>query len=151
MKKTFILFLLLFLLIPFVAFAQSRKTNADANQSWQKFFSTFSAAVKKRDGKALKTMMSSTVRYENELEGTPEDLIQSLDADKGDGWRVLQGAIASGAKLYKPVELMSGKKFYAAKNSMPCARAPCGYSALAVFALGKDDKWRLISFLYIEN
>ncbi len=58
MTKTRILFLLLFLLIPSLTFAQKSRSNLTAaNASWQSFYTTFLAAVKKRDTKTMLRMM----------------------------------------------------------------------------------------------
>lgn len=157
MKSTKIVTLFFALLLPLVTYAQtnataaSRSSNSQGEAEWTSFWEAFRTAVQKRDRVALKKMMASTVRYENELEGTPNDLFNSLDAEKGDGWRVLQGAIAKSVKPYRPVERRPGKKFHSVTNPMPCSKKPCGYSAMAVFALGSDNRWRWTDFLYIEN
>src|SRR5437868_2502895 len=58
MKMTTILFLLFLLLIPSLVVGQtSRSTDAAANKSWPKYYSSFRAAVRNRDRRSLETMM----------------------------------------------------------------------------------------------
>jgi hypothetical protein len=98
MKKTRTLSLMLFLLIPSLAFAQtSRSVNATANKSWQTFWRQFSAAVNKKDRAALKGLMVSEKDFDTGgAGGTRDDAIQELD--RLHGWRDLQKSIASGTE-----------------------------------------------------
>jgi hypothetical protein len=148
--KLLLLVLCLLLVSSSAANGQSSVTQ-EAEKSWSTFYSVFQAAVTKRDRVALKKLMASKITYENEFEGTPNDLIKSLDAYKGEGWRILRGAIDKGIQPYTPHERRPGKKFYSAINSTPCLKKPCGYSAWAIFTLGNDNKWRWTDFLYIEK
>lgn len=126
MKKTCTLFLLLFLLVPSLIFAQNSRTkNAAAERSWQQFYTAFSAAVNKRDRAALKRMMARHFElHGGGVDGTSAEWIRTIDAQNG--WRGLQQSVASGTKLLK-------------LNRRPARVTNDDY---AIFEFGVDGKWR---------
>ena len=100
MKKTKILSFLLVLLIPCLTIAQtsrSKWTAADAN--WQSFYTTFRAAVNKRDRAALLRMMPDDF-FDGGGGGTAEEWLKFIaDNAKHGSWRDLQKSFARGTVL----------------------------------------------------
>lgn len=93
-----------------------------AYQRWLSFYEAFRAAVNKRDGVALKRLISASYAEG----GTPDGIVRQLN--RGNGWRELQKSVASGTK---PAGLNSkGRPERWTKNGM--------YS----FEFGADGQWR---------
>lgn len=105
MKQAQTLLLLLLLLIPSFAVAQtSRSTNVAANKSWPKFYAAFRVAVKRRDRVNLKRMMPSEKISCACDSGwcNPDEMLRGLD--QCSLWEWMEKAIASGIKPYKPYQ-----------------------------------------------
>ena len=102
MKKKRILSLLLCLLIPGFVFAQTSrsKSTTAANQSWSQFWRQFSAAVNKKDGVAVKALMSSESDFFSGGGGENRDEWLRL-MDQNNGWRYLQRSVALGTMPFK--------------------------------------------------
>jgi hypothetical protein len=99
MKKTRTVLLVLFLFVPALTFAQtSRTSNTAANKSWQKFYTSFRAAINKRDRTALKGMLSSPFDSGGGGDYSPNKWIKFIDDEKL--WSQLQKSVASGTKPY---------------------------------------------------
>jgi hypothetical protein len=99
MKKTCILSLILLLLIPSLAFAQTSgsKDVAAANRSWPSFIAAFRVAVKKRDQVTLRKMIQ--IPFVTQVDGelnSPDEVFKWLDLDNG--WAELQRAVAPRSK-----------------------------------------------------
>jgi hypothetical protein len=102
MAKPRILFLLLFLLVPYLTFSQTaRSNNAAANASWQGFYSAFRAAVNKRDRAAmLRTMPDDFFDGGGGL--TASEWLKFIDENAKNGsWRDLQKSFAQGTVVNK--------------------------------------------------
>jgi len=84
------LFLLLFLFVPSVSYAQST-----ADKAWKPFWTRFSAAVAKKNRVALKEMMKNPFLCGDGV-CTPNEGIQ--DIDKLKKWQRIQKSVASGTK-----------------------------------------------------
>ncbi len=97
MAKTRILFLLFFLLVPSLTFAQTSRSNwAAANASWQSFYTVFRAAVNKRDRAAMLRMMPDDF-FDGGGGGTASEWLQFIDENAKNGsWRDLQKSFAQG-------------------------------------------------------
>jgi hypothetical protein len=92
MKKTLILSLILFLLIPSLAFAQNpRSTRAQADKAWPIFWSQFSAAIKRKDRVAFKRLMASEREFFSGGGGESRDEWITMT-----GWKKLQTALVIG-------------------------------------------------------
>jgi hypothetical protein len=101
MKKTCVLSLMFIMLTPSLVFAQTSRANSSAaDTSWQQFFTAFRSAVRKRDRAGLKGMMSSSLEYCSD-NVSPSKAIEYLDGNKGQGWQLLNRAIAGGSVPYK--------------------------------------------------
>lgn len=137
MKKSQILLLLFFLLIPSLSFAQtSRSANAAANKSWPKFWREFRAAVNKRDRAALKRMMSARFNENCTLEGPPDTPDRGIEGlDQEGGWRRLQKLLSLGTKAYTET--------YGSNKGRP-HRVIKGvlYQDGTLFGFGADGRWR---------
>lgn len=70
------------------------------NGNWDEFWNAFRTAVQKRDRVALKAMMPSTLEYCSD-NVPPSKAIQYLDGSKGQGWQLLNRAIAGGTAPYR--------------------------------------------------
>jgi hypothetical protein len=87
-------FLLLFMFVPSVIYAQSA-----AEKSWPSFWRQFSTAVNKKDKVALKRLMSSESDFFSGGGGESRDQwLQMLDQNKF--WPLLQRSVRLGAKAY---------------------------------------------------
>ena len=91
MTRTKLLFLLLFLFIPCLTFAQtSRSTWAAANASWQSFYTKFREAVNKRDHAAMLRMMPDDF-FDGGGGLSAREWLQFIDENAKNGsWRDLQ-------------------------------------------------------------
>jgi hypothetical protein len=128
MKKTHILSLMLLLLIPSLAFAQtsSSKDVAAANRSWPSFIAAFRVAVKKRDRVALKKMIA--IPFITQVDGelnSPEDVFKWLDGTKS--WGDLQKAVAPRSK----------------STSNNDGARPKRWAGIFDFEFGRDGRWRI--------
>lgn len=83
------LFLLVFLLVPSMSYAQSA-----ANKSWKPFWTQFTVAVKSKNKAAVKRLMSSN--FIDDLSGTStgDEWLKMLDDNKLWGW--IQKSVAKG-------------------------------------------------------
>jgi len=102
MTKALSLSLWLLLLIPCLTLSQtSRSKNATANRSWQSFYSTFRAAVNKRDRVAMLRMMPGDF-FDGGGGLTPSEWLQFIDKNAKNGsWRDLQKSFAQGTVVNK--------------------------------------------------
>jgi hypothetical protein len=100
MTKTRILFLLFFLLVPSLTFAQTSRSNwAAANASWQSFYAKFRAAVNKRDRAAMLRMMPDDF-FDGGGGETASEWLQFIDKNAKNGsWRDLQKSFAQGTGI----------------------------------------------------
>lgn len=100
MTKTRTLFLLLFLLVPCFAFPQALRSNsAAANRSWQGFYTSFRAAIDKRDHEALLRMMPNDF-YDGGAGEPASEWLQFIDDNAKNGsWRDLQKSFAQGTLI----------------------------------------------------
>ena len=100
MTKTRILFLLFFLLVPSLTFAQNSSSNwTAANASWQSFYTAFRAAVDKRDRAAMLRMMPGDF-FDGGGGGTASEWLQFIDGSAKNGsWRDLQKSFAQGTVI----------------------------------------------------
>lgn len=98
MKKTRILFLTLFLMIPSAtAFTQ---TTAAANKSWNAFWRQFSSAVNRKNKAAVKRLMASEKDFSSGGGGeTRDEWLQMVDKEKW--WGLLQKSVRAGVKTYE--------------------------------------------------
>ena len=100
MTKTRILFLLFFLLVPSLTFAQKPRSNwAAANASWQKFYTAFRIAVNKRDRAAMLRMMPDDF-FDGGGGSTASEWLQYIEENAKNGsWRDLQKSFAQGTVI----------------------------------------------------
>ncbi|MFN0278941.1 MAG: hypothetical protein ACKVRN_10095 [Pyrinomonadaceae bacterium] len=137
------LFILVFLLIPSFADAQTpRSVTAAANKSWPTFFAQFRAAIVKRDRDALKPMISSEFDWTNgELGISPDDVLWNLDNDgkwrkgKPNMWALLQKSLVIGHFKSAKYGSRPGRHNYV-RNDSVCA-----------FVFEADGRWRWQRFL----
>ena len=88
------LFLLLFLFVPSVSFAQSA-----AEKSWKPFWTQFNAAVKSKNKAAIKRLMSSEKDFRCGLDDTTRDeWLKGLDDNKWLG--EVQRSVVKSTKPY---------------------------------------------------
>jgi hypothetical protein len=101
----------------------SREETARSNANWPQFWAAFQVSVRKRDRKALISMMSNPFGCANE-DTSPVDCLRSLD-DPGDyvSWKRIASAVRAGTKFDGRTRRMS-------------------LGSYLVFELGKDGKWR---------
>lgn len=100
------LFLLLFLFVPSVSYAQSA-----ADKVWQPFWAKFSAAVKKKDLNALKKLVASDQFQAGGSELNGNEWIKVME--KRNVWKEYQVAVASGTKkdrCLEPCRMTKNKK-----------------------------------------
>lgn len=100
MTKTRILFLLFFLLVPSLTFAQKSRSNwAAANASWQSFYTAFRAAVNKRDRAAMLRVMPDDF-FDGGGGSTASEWLQYIEENAKNGsWRDLQKSFARGTVI----------------------------------------------------
>lgn len=100
MTKARIIFLSLFLIVPSLAFAQKSSSNwAAANASWQSFYTSFRAAVSRRDRAAMLRMMPDDF-FDGGGGMTAGEWLQFIDENAKNGsWRDLQKSFARGTVL----------------------------------------------------
>jgi hypothetical protein len=137
MKKTQTFLLLLLLLIPSLAVAQtSSSVNAAANRSWPKFYAAFRSAVKKRDSSSLKKMMpSDKVSCACDSgECPPDEMLRGLTQCSLWGW--MDKALASGVKLYKPYGEDKGRPAKITREHLGC-----------IFVFRADGKWYFVGLM----
>jgi len=92
------LFLLLFLLVPSIASAQSA-----AEKSWKPFWTQFTAAVKSKSKVAVKRLMIAESEFsDGGGGGTRDQWLKMLDKDKL--WGEIQKTVAGGTKAYNSGE-----------------------------------------------
>jgi len=127
--KARILFLLLFLLIPYLSFSQTARSNsAAANASWQTFYTEFRAAVKKRDRAAMLRMMPDDF-FDGGGGLTASEWLQFIDENAKNGsWRDLQKSFAQGTVT---------KRNWSRKGIPTRVTKDNGY----YFEFRKDKKW----------
>ncbi len=128
MKKARIISLMLLLLIPSLAFAQTSgsKNVAAANRSWPSFIAVFRAAVNKRDRVALRKMIA--IPFHTQVDGelnSPDEVFKWLDQDNG--WAELQRAVAPRSK----------------STSNNAGARPQRWAGIFDFEFGRDGRWRL--------
>ena len=87
------LFLLLFLFVPSVSYAQST-----ADKAWKPFWTKFSAAIAKKNRAVLKGMMKNPFLCGDGV-CTPNEALQ--DIDKLKKWRSIQKSVTSGTKSWE--------------------------------------------------
>jgi hypothetical protein len=133
LSRIYFLFLLLFLFVPAISYAQrSNSVTSAANKSWSNFFMEFRAAVTKRDRTALKRMVSSEFDWTaGELGISPNDVLNHLDREKM--WNVLQKALVI-------------SRFRATTYGNRPARSRINGTA-CFFVYEADGKWRWQGFL----
>ncbi len=129
MTKTRILFLLFFLLVPSLTFAQKSRSNwAAANASWQSFYTAFRAAVNKRDRAAMLRMMPDDF-FDGGGGGTASEWLQFIDENAKNGsWRDLQKSFAQGTVI---------NRNWSSKGIPTRVTKDNGY----YFEFRKDKKW----------
>lgn len=94
MKKIRILFLMIFLMIPSVAFAQSAAT---ANKSWNAFWRQFTSAVNRKNKAAVKRLMAEEKDFFSGGGGESRDeWLQMVEEQKW--WGLLQKSVKIGTK-----------------------------------------------------
>lgn len=103
MKKTRLFSLMLLLLLPSLALAQS---SAAANASWPAFWKQFSAAVNKKDRVSLKRMMA-TPFDSGGGEDTPAKWVKLMD--KENLWKQTQQSVATGTRPFDEYSRDIGK------------------------------------------
>lgn len=129
MTKTKIVSLLLFLLMPYLTFAQtSRSTWRAANASWQNFYTAFRAAVNKRDRAAMLRMMPDD--FSDGGGGlTASEWLQFIDENAKNGsWRDLRKSFARGTVI---------NRNWSSKGIPTRVTKDNGY----YFEFRKDNKW----------
>ncbi|HEY0547017.1 MAG TPA: hypothetical protein VGC91_16685 [Pyrinomonadaceae bacterium] len=129
MTKTRILFLLLFLLVPSLTFAQKSRSNwAAAKASWQSFYTELRAAVNKRDHAAMLRMMPDDF-FDGGGGGTASEWLQFIDENaKAGSWRDLQKSFARGTIINRK---------WSSKGTPTRVTKDNGY----YFEFRKDKKW----------
>ena len=147
LSRNFLLFLLIFLLVPSFSSAQtSRSVTSAANKSWPTFFAKFRTAVIKRDRDALRPMISASFDWTaGELGMSPDHILSNLDTDgkwrkgKPDMWKVLQRALL--------ISRFSGTTY----GDRPARSKFEGRNGLTdpycMFVFESDGRWRWQSFL----
>ena len=100
MRPTFLVVLLLALLWPQAGAAQRA---AAAERAWRPFYTSFRAAVKRRDRAALRRMMSRDFYFlssggdENGDADTRDEAFELWDEPRVRGWEALEMVLAQGA------------------------------------------------------
>lgn len=100
MKKTLIFPLMLFLFIPSLVFAQTRRaTQVQADKAWPIFWRQFTTAIKRKDRVALKSLMASEREFFSGGGGETRDQWITMT-----GWKKLQTVLVIGTKPYNELQ-----------------------------------------------
>lgn len=129
MTKIQVLLLFIVLLCPSLTFAQkSSSTWTTANASWQNFYSTFRAAVNKRDRQSLLKVMPSDF-FSGGGGETASEWLQFIEENAKNGsWRDLQKSFARGTVVHRA---------WSSKGIPTRVTRDNGY----YFEFRKDKKW----------
>lgn len=97
MRKLRVLFLMTFLLIPSVTFAQT----SAANKSWNAFWTKFSTAVKKKNRTVIKNSVSKRFTW-HDADDTVSAWLKNLDTSSL--WYLVQNSVSKGTVPYSSGE-----------------------------------------------
>ncbi len=120
--------LLLLLFTPSPTVAQTSRSKAAADASWQKFYGEFRAAANRRDRAALRRMMSDDF-FDGGGGGTADDWLATVDRNKM--WRAFQKSLAQGTVPLKE----AGKLSRITRDRT------------FIFEFGNDRKWRFTAIM----
>jgi ketosteroid isomerase-like protein len=110
---------------------------------WDSFWSAFRAAVRRRDRKALKAMM--TPNFEWNFAGEPNNPDAAFGYWDKRAWAALDRVLAQGTVPYQQGDPM--KKNVTSRIAPPVATRDYYDEWRAVFELGTDGRWRWAAFV----
>ncbi len=115
--------------------------------SWRSFCSRFSAALKKRDRAALKSMMLSTFISSFGNDPGPDAAFKYWDDPHVRGWAALEKTLSKGFSKSAQTESVANGKPVVGRSAPPEAMKPGYKKWRAIFEFGTDHRWRFAAFV----